>query len=95
MLLCNAIAIFEACILTETGFRANDGNFEWGSLSLYPSLFALSIALLFRMIQQGGMKTRKERIKIIIGLVLLLGHLVVGVYCLHQPGNAGYDWFYF
>ena len=95
MLWCNAIAIVEACVLTETGFRANDGNFDWGSLSLYPSLFALSIALLFRMIQQGGMKTRKERIKIIIGLVLLLGHLVVGVYCLHQPGNAGYDWFYF
>ena len=31
----------------------------------------------------------------LVGLVLLLGHLIVGVYCLHQPGNAGFDWFYF
>lgn len=96
MVVCNAIAIFEACILTETGFRANDGNFDWGSLSLYPSLFAMSIALLLRMIQTGDMKKRKDRIKLIVGLVLLLGHLIVGVYCLHQPGNSGgYDWFYF
>lgn len=95
MAACNVLAIFEACILTETGFRANDGNFEWGCLALYPSLFALSIALLFRMIQQGDMKKKEDRIKIVLGLVLLLGHLIVGVYCLHQPGNAGYDWFYF
>ena len=36
-----------------------------------------------------------ERIKVVVGLVLLLGHLILGVYCLHQPGNAGFDWFYF
>ena len=92
---CSAVAVFEACILTETGFRANDGNFEWGSLSLYTTIFAVAIALLFRMWQCADMKKRPERIRLIIGLVLLLGHLVVGVYCLHQPGNAGYDWFYF
>lgn len=95
VIICNAIAIFEACILTETGFRANDGNFDWGSLSIYPSFFALAIALLFRMIQTADMKKNSERIKVVVGLVLLLGHLIVGVYCLHQPGNAGFDWFYF
>lgn len=95
MLACNAIAIFEACILTETGFRANDGNFDWGSLALYPTLFAVSTALLFRMMQQADWKNGKDRLKIIVGLLLLLGHLIVGVYCLSQPGNAGYDWFYF
>ena len=95
MLLCNAIAILEACVLTETGFRANDGNFDWGSLALYPSLFALSIALFFRMIQNADFKKKGQLAKVIIGSVLLLGHLVVGVYCLAQPGNCGYHWFYF
>ena len=95
VIVCNAIAIFEACILTETGFRANDGNFDWGSISMYPAFFALAIALLFRMVQTADMKKNSERIKVIVGLVLLLGHLIVGVYCLHQPGNAGFDWFYF
>ena len=93
--LCNAIAIVEACLLTETGFRANDGNFDWAALALYPCLFAISIALLFRMIQTGDRSNKRDLAKIIVGLVLLLGHLVVGVYCLHQPGNAGFDWFYF
>jgi hypothetical protein len=32
-----AVSIAEALLLTETGFRANDGNFEWGSLALYPT----------------------------------------------------------
>ena len=96
IIICNAIAIFEACILTETGFRANDGNLDWGSLSMYPAFFALAIALLFRMIQTGDMKKKADRMKVIIGLVLLLGHLIIGVYCLHQPGKVGgYDWFYF
>ena len=48
--LCDAVAILEACILTETGFRANDGNFDWGSLALYPILFSVSIALLMRSV---------------------------------------------
>ena len=93
--ICTGIAIFEAMILTETGFRANDGNFEWGSLALYPTVFAISIALLFRMIQQADWKNRRDVIKAAVGIVLLLGHLIVGVYCLQQPGNTGYHWFYF
>ena len=92
---CMAIAILEACILTETGFRANDGNFDWGSLALYPTLFAVSTALLFRMMQQADFKNKGDVIKTALGLILLLGHLIVGVYCLSQPGSTGYHWFYF
>ncbi len=93
--ICTAIAIFEAMILTETGFRANDGNFEWGALSLYTTVFAIAIALLFGFIKQADRKNRADAFRICLGLILLLGHLVIGIYCLHQPGNAGYHWFYF
>ena len=91
----NAVAIAEAIFLTETGFRANDGNFDWGCLSLYTAVFALSIGLLFRMGQQTQKGDARQRLRLIAGLVLLLGHLVIGVYCLSRPGRAGYDWFYF
>ena len=89
------IAILEALTLTETGFRANDGNFEWGSLALYPTVFTLAIALLVRLTQRTDWKKRDSTAKAVVGLVLLLGHLAVGLYCLWRPGHAGYDWFYF
>ena len=89
------VAILEALTLTETGFRANDGNFEWGSLALYPTVFALAIALLMRLLQRTDRKKRPDAVKAAVGLVLLLGHLAVGLYCLWRPGHAGYDWFYF
>ena len=95
MLWCNVIAIIEALTITETGFRANDGNLEWGSLSLYTTLFAVSIALLFRMMQQADYRKKADVLKVTLGLILLLGHLIIGVYCRAQPGNAGYHWFYF
>ncbi len=85
-------AILEAICLAETGFRANDGNFEWGSLTLAPTVFALSIALLMRLL--GG-KTPAARRKAALGIVLLLGHLAVGVYCLWRPDHGGYDWIWF
>ena len=88
-------AILEALTLAETGFRANDGNFEWGSLTLYPTVFALAIALLCRLVQGTDWKKRGDAAKAIVGIVLLLGHLAVGAYCLYRPGHAGYDWFYF
>ena len=84
----------EALLLTETGFRGNDGNFDWGYISLYPAVFALAIGLLFRMLP-AAKTDRRARVRAAVGLVLLLGHLIVGVYCLSRPGNAGYDWFYF
>lgn len=92
--LVNAVAILEALLLTETGFRATDGNFDWGYISLYPAVFAVAIGLLWRMLP-AARKSRRARVCAIVGLVLLLGHLAVGVYCLSVPGTAGYDWFYF
>ena len=89
------VAVLEALALTETGFRANDGNFEWGSLALYPTVFGLAAALLWRLVQRTDWKKRGEAAKAIVGIVLLLGHLAVGLYCLYRPGHAGYDWFYF
>jgi uncharacterized BrkB/YihY/UPF0761 family membrane protein len=85
----------EALLLTETGFRANDGNFDWGGLAMYPTLFALAIALLWRMLPAGEKPGRRAWLPFLAGAVLLLGHLVIGVYCLHRHGHAGYDWFYF
>ena len=87
------IAILEALLLTETGFRANDGNFEWGSLTLYPTVFGLAAALLWRMLARA--ETRAARARAAVGAALLLGHLLVGAYCLWRPGHAGYEWFYF
>lgn len=89
------VAIFEALLLTETGFRANDGNYEWGSLALYTTVFGTAITLLFLRLKETDWTRRADRVKAIAGLTLLLGHLVVGVYCLSRPGHAGYDWFYF
>ena len=89
------VAVLEALVLTETGFRANDGNFEWGSLALYPTVFGLAAALLWRLVQHTDWKKRREAANAIVGIVLLLGHLAVGLYCLYRPGHAGYDWFYF
>ena len=88
-------AILEALTLTETGFRANDGNFEWGSLALYPVVFGIAIALLWRSLERTDFKRRPDLARALVGVVLLLGHLIVGVYCLSRPGHAGYDWFYF
>ncbi|MBQ7692425.1 MAG: hypothetical protein IJT29_02325 [Oscillospiraceae bacterium] len=85
-------AILEAICLAETGYRANDGNFEWGSLTLAPTVFAVSAALLLNLANE---KTPASRRKALAGLVLLLGHLAVGLYCLWRPDHAGYDWIWF
>ena len=91
----NAAAIAEAVFLAETGFRANDGNLDWGALSLYTAVFSLAIGLLFRMGQETDRNDPRSRLRLLAGYALLLGHLVIGVYCLSRPGHAGYDWFYF
>ncbi len=88
------VSVAEAVVLAETGFRANDGNFSWGCLSLYTTLFSIAIALLFRMLPAADAK-KEEKLRFAVGLVLLLGHLIIGVYCLHRPGHAGYDWCWF
>ncbi len=89
------VAVTEALLLTETGARFNHGNFEWGSLAMYPALFSLAIALLFRMFPTEERPARRRWIFFLAGLVLLLGHLVIGVYCLSRPGRTGFLWYAF
>ncbi len=89
------VAIAEALLLTETGFRANDGNFEWGALTLYPAVFGLAAALLFERLRDTDRGSPAACARSLVGAALLLGHLAAGLYCLYRPGRAGYDWFYF
>ena len=91
----NAVAIAEAVFLTETGFRANHGNFIWGCLSLYTAVFSLAIGLLFRMGQQTERGDARQYLRLLVGLALLMGHLVIGVYCLSRPGHTDYGWYFF
>ena len=76
------VSLLEATVLVETGYRANHGNFDWGGLALYPAVFALSIGLLLRMIQETKWSKPLEVFKCLLGLGILLGHLMTGFYFL-------------
>ena len=84
-----ALALLEATVLVETGYRANHGNFDWGGLALYPAVFALSIGLLIRMLQEMKLRKPLDVFKCLVGLGLLLGHLMVGLYFLWFFGSGG------
>ena len=58
-------------------------------------ILGIAIALLWRSLERTDFKRRPDLARALVGVVLLLGHLIVGVYCLSRPGHAGYDWFYF
>lgn len=88
-LVVEAVALLEATVLVETGYRANHGNFDWGGLALYPSVFALSIGLLIRMLQEMKLRKPLDVFKCLVGLGLLLGHLMVGLYFLWFFGSGG------
>ena len=83
-----AVALLEATVLVETGYRANHGNFDWGGLALYPAVFALAIGLLIRMLQEMKLRKPLDVFKCLVGLGLLLGHLMVGLYFLWFFGNG-------
>ena len=76
------VSLLEATVLVETGYRANHGNFDWGGLALYPAVFALTIGLLLRMIQETKWSKPLEVFKCLLGLGILLGHLMTGFYFL-------------
>ena len=84
-----AVALLEATVLVETGYRANHGNFDWGGLALYPTVFALAIGLLIRMLQEMKLRKPLDVFKCLVGLGLLLGHLMVGLYFLWFFGSGG------
>ena len=82
-------------MLVESAFAAMIETVEWGSLAMYPVLFSVSIGLLFTMLRRTEWKKPGSAAKAAAGIVLLLGHLVVGVYCLYRARTGGYYWFYF
>ena len=84
-----AVALLEATVLVETGYRANHGNFDWGGLALYPAVFALAIGLLIRMLQEMKLRKPLDVFKCLVGLGLLMGHLMVGLYFLWFFGSGG------
>ena len=88
-LVVEAVALLEATVLVETGYRANHGNFDWGGLALYPAVFALAIGLLLRMLQEAKLKKPLDVFKCLVGLGLLMGHLMVGLYFLWFFGSGG------
>ncbi len=88
-LVVEAVALLEATVLVETGYRANHGNFDWGGLALYPTVFALAIGLLIRMLQEMKLRKPLDVFKCLVGLGLLLGHLMVGLYFLWFFGSGG------
>ena len=88
-LVVEAVALLEATVLVETGYRANHGNFDWGGLALYPAVFALSIGLLVRMLQEVKLRKPLDVFKCLVGLGLLMGHLMVGLYFLWFFGSGG------
>lgn len=88
-LVVEAVALLEATVLVETGYRANHGNFDWGGLALYPAVFALAIGLLIRMLQEMKLRKPLDVFKCLVGLGLLLGHLMVGLYFLWFFGSGG------
>ena len=84
-----AVALLEATVLVETGYRANHGNFDWGGLALYPAVFALAIGLLIRMLQEMKLRKPLDVFKCLVGLGLLMGHVMVGLYFLWFFGSGG------
>ena len=88
-LVVEAVALLEATVLVETGYRANHGNFDWGGLALYPAVFALAIGLLIRMLQEMKLRKPLDVFKCLVGLGLLMGHLMVGLYFLWFFGSGG------
>ena len=88
-LVVEAVALLEATVLVETGYRANHGNFDWGGLALYPAVFALAIGLLICMLQEVKLRKPLDVFKCLVGLGLLIGHLMVGLYFLWFFGSGG------
>ena len=94
---CSLIAIMQGAFLVETGSRSEHGNMEWGALSLYSSIFSISLVILIRKLAKTlfGSEKNANYIYISVSIILLIGHLVSGTYCLAQPGQTGYFWWGF
>lgn len=72
----NAVAILEVLILGEDGRRAADGNFGWGMMG---ASLMLWIICLIRFLKTDAVKEWR-RPQNLIGWLLLVWHLVSGIY---------------
>jgi hypothetical protein len=97
-LLLDAVAVVQMLVLSETGYRAQDGNFGWAVMGASLMLWAVALPLYwyrasawFRRVRSAAdgaphvvSHPRAERTKIILGAVLLLWHLASGIgYCVY------------
>ncbi|MFH1512248.1 MAG: hypothetical protein ABIG45_02720, partial [Bacillota bacterium] len=93
-LLLDAVAVLQMLALSETGYRAQDGNFGWAVMGAALMLWAVTLPLygyrLSRWLQRmrraaGGAPyvvshPRSEAAKLILGGALLLWHLASGIW---------------
>ena len=97
-LLLDAVAIVQMLVLSETGYRAQDGNFGWAVMGASLMLWAVTLPLYWyrasawvkrlRAAAEGAPHVvshpRAERAKIVAGAALLLWHLASGIgYCVY------------
>lgn len=92
-LLLDAVAVLQMLILSETGYRAQDGNFGWAVMGAALMLWAVALPLFtfrasawigrLRAAADGAphvvSRPRAEAARMIIGGVLLLWHLGSGI----------------
>lgn len=86
------IQLILCIMLTETGPRANHGNFHWG---LYGAAFLLTLISISRFVSNLKSQERKKvsMIYLITGSVLLCSHLLSGlVYFMFILSGAKYHW---
>jgi len=97
-LLLDAAAVLEMLLLSETGYRAQDGNFGWAVMGAALMVWAVTLPLFWyrasawlrrrRSAAAGAPHVvshpRAEMTKIVLGAALLLWHLASGIgYCVY------------
>lgn len=92
-LLLDAVAIVQMLVLSETGYRAQDGNFGWAVMGAALMLWAVTLPLFFVRASRwarrfrtraDGMphvvsRPRAQAVKMVAGAVLLLWHTASGI----------------
>ena len=71
------VAVVEFLILGENGRRASDGNFGWGMMG---ASLMFWVVCLIRFLHEDGALQKKPSLKFAVGWVLLVWHLLSGLY---------------
>lgn len=98
--ICFLVGLVEAMFIVESGARAGNGSFLWGmqlfGFMLYayavPQLFDNIKAILHKPKKEKREKEEKERLYMIVCLLLVLAHIVSGLYYFYwlMQGNYFY-----